>query len=138
MLKASANAHSAPTPLTVVVEARATPFVVMVLPAPVPDSVICPVYVRVSPSRRQGDVVMDEQRSRSSQRHVARSRASNGQSLAAVATRDGVHSGRVGCSVAVAVEHHIVMAAGQISATSATRGRGPTVVSFQLPVPPTQ
>ena len=43
MFKASANAHSAPTPLTLMVEASATPFVVMVLPAPVPVSVIIPV-----------------------------------------------------------------------------------------------
>ena len=43
LLKASAKAHSAPTPLTVMPEASVTPFVVMVLPPPVPDSVIAPV-----------------------------------------------------------------------------------------------
>jgi hypothetical protein len=43
LLKASASDHSAPTPLTVTAEASETPFVVMVLPAPVPVSVIAPV-----------------------------------------------------------------------------------------------
>ena len=43
IVKASANVHSHPTPLTVVAEASAIPLVVMVLPVNDPDNVIVPV-----------------------------------------------------------------------------------------------
>ena len=49
MFNALPNTHSHPTPFTVIVEANATPFVVNVNPDVDPDSVIAPVYVRVSP-----------------------------------------------------------------------------------------
>lgn len=49
MLSALPRLHPQSTPLTVIVFASVTPFVVNVLPVVEPLSVIAPVYVRVSP-----------------------------------------------------------------------------------------
>ncbi len=49
LVKASANAHSAPTPLTAKLDCSVTPLVVNVLPVLEPDNVIAPVYVLVRP-----------------------------------------------------------------------------------------